>query len=159
MGGEPADKNVVGSRRAAWRIIARAEQMEEIQGNEQRTAHARDRAAKVELEHQKICDGILSLMDKTFILRASTGESKVVEKDLAATHPIRLGIALNVSVFQSDPDEARRMARMTFDVEVIPLVQQERIEESVQQHTAYMPVPQTQAQTDEVIKVILRERV
>merc|ERR1712113_1354831 len=40
---------------------------------------------------------------------------KVAEKDLAVTHPIRLGLALNYSVFQyevlSNPDEACKMAR------------------------------------------------
>merc|ERR1739848_27235 len=39
---------------------------------------------------------------------------KVAEKDLAVTHPIRLGLALNYSVFQyevlSNPDEACKMA-------------------------------------------------
>jgi len=52
--------------------------------------------------------------------RASYEEaSKVAEKDLAVTHPIRLGLALNYSVFQyevlSNPDEACKMARTAFE--------------------------------------------
>merc|ERR1712099_71308 len=42
----------------------------------------------------------------------------VAEKDLAVTHPIRLGLALNFSVFQyevlQNPDEACKMARTAF---------------------------------------------
>merc|ERR1711864_61777 len=44
---------------------------------------------------------------------------KVAEKDLAMTHPIRLGLALNYSVFQyevlQNPDEACKMARTAFE--------------------------------------------
>merc|ERR1712137_1025996 len=44
---------------------------------------------------------------------------KVAEADLAVTHPIRLGLALNFSVFQyevlSNPDEACKMARTAFE--------------------------------------------
>merc|ERR1712225_7793 len=44
---------------------------------------------------------------------------KVAEKDLAVTHPIRLGLALNFSVFQyevlNSPDEACKMARTAFE--------------------------------------------
>merc|ERR1711920_619828 len=44
---------------------------------------------------------------------------KVAEKDLAVTHPIRLGLALNYSVFQyevlNNPDEACKMARTAFE--------------------------------------------
>jgi len=44
---------------------------------------------------------------------------KVAEKDLAVTHPIRLGLALNFSVFQyevlNQPDEACKMARTAFE--------------------------------------------
>merc|ERR1711953_992056 len=43
----------------------------------------------------------------------------VAEKDLAVTHPIRLGLALNYSVFQyevlSNPEEACKMARTAFE--------------------------------------------
>merc|ERR1712241_1602613 len=45
--------------------------------------------------------------------------SNVAEKDLPVTHPIRLGLALNYSVFQyevlSNPDEACKMARTAFE--------------------------------------------
>jgi len=44
---------------------------------------------------------------------------EVAEKDLAVTHPIRLGLALNFSVFQyevlSEPDAACKMAREAFE--------------------------------------------
>merc|ERR1711998_382866 len=44
---------------------------------------------------------------------------KVAEKDLAVTHPIRLGLALNFSVFQyevlQNPEEACKMARTAFE--------------------------------------------
>merc|ERR1712039_117085 len=44
---------------------------------------------------------------------------KVAEKDLPVTHPIRLGLALNFSVFQyevlSNPEEACKMARTAFE--------------------------------------------
>merc|ERR1712084_74175 len=45
--------------------------------------------------------------------------SAVAEKDLVVTHPIRLGLALNYSVFQyevlSNPDDACKMARTAFE--------------------------------------------
>jgi 14-3-3 protein epsilon len=43
----------------------------------------------------------------------------VAEKDLAVTHPIRLGLALNYSVFQYEvlqkPEDACKMARTAFE--------------------------------------------
>merc|ERR1739846_83090 len=43
----------------------------------------------------------------------------VAEKDLAVTHPIRLGLALNFSVFQYEvlgkPEDACKMARTAFE--------------------------------------------
>jgi 14-3-3 protein epsilon len=52
--------------------------------------------------------------------RAAYAEAAAVaEKDLAVTHPIRLGLALNYSVFMyevlSNPDEACKMARTAFE--------------------------------------------
>merc|ERR1711963_1039846 len=52
--------------------------------------------------------------------RAAYAEAaKVAEKDLVVTHPIRLGLALNYSVFLyellSNPDEACKMARTAFE--------------------------------------------
>merc|ERR1712139_231653 len=52
--------------------------------------------------------------------RAAYAEAAAVaEKDLAVTHPIRLGLALNYSVFQyevlANPDEACKMARTAFE--------------------------------------------
>merc|ERR1719160_1843901 len=51
---------------------------------------------------------------------AAYGEAqKVAEKDLAVTHPIRLGLALNYSVFKYEvmnkPEEACTMARTAFE--------------------------------------------
>merc|ERR1712060_616871 len=51
--------------------------------------------------------------------------SKVAEKDLAVTHPIRLGLALNFSVFQyevlNNPEEACKMARTAFEDSIAEL--------------------------------------
>jgi len=49
----------------------------------------------------------------------------VAEKDLAVTHPIRLGLALNFSVFQyevlGETDEATKMAREAFEQAIAEL--------------------------------------
>ncbi|CAE8632577.1 unnamed protein product [Polarella glacialis] len=51
--------------------------------------------------------------------KAYADAAAVAEKDLAVTHPIRLGLALNYSVFQyevlNQPDEACKMARTAFE--------------------------------------------
>ena len=51
--------------------------------------------------------------------KAYADAAAVAEKDLAVTHPIRLGLALNYSVFlyevMSKPDEACKMARTAFE--------------------------------------------
>merc|ERR1712194_828256 len=51
--------------------------------------------------------------------------SSVAEKDLVVTHPIRLGLALNYSVFMyevlANPDEACKMARTAFEDAILEL--------------------------------------
>merc|ERR1712046_6051 len=51
--------------------------------------------------------------------QAYADAAAIAEKDLAVTHPIRLGLALNYSVFQyevlQNPEEACKMARMAFE--------------------------------------------
>merc|ERR1711937_997836 len=138
--------------------ISSVEQKEKTKGNEDQAKYANEYRNKVEGELQKICDGVIALLDSNLVPKASNGESKVfyqkmkadyyryiaefslddaktkaaenarlayqdasnvAEKDLAVTHPIRLGLALNYSVFQyevlANPDEACKMARTAFE--------------------------------------------
>merc|ERR1711920_879877 len=62
-----AYKNAVGSRRAAWRIITSVEQKESTKGNEENAKWAKEYCLKVESELSKICETILSLLDKGLI--------------------------------------------------------------------------------------------
>ena len=72
-----AYKNVIGARRASWRIISSIEQKEESRGNEDHVATIRDYRSKIESELSNICDGILKLLDTRLIPSASSGDSKV----------------------------------------------------------------------------------
>jgi len=153
-----AYKNVIGARRASWRIISSIEQKEESRGNEDHVTVIKEYRSKIETELSKICDGILGLLDSHLVPSASAAESKVfylkmkgdyyrylaefktgaerkeaAEKtllayksaqdiavtDLASTHPIRLGLALNFSVFYyeilNSPDRACNLAKQAFD--------------------------------------------
>jgi len=153
-----AYKNVVGARRASWRIISSIEQKEENKGNEVNVRRIREYRKKVEEELAKICLDILNVLDKHLIPASKTSESKVfyykmkgdyyrylaefrsgdfrkqasdnshdayksaseiATKDLAPTQPIRLGLALNFSVFYYEimnaPDKACQLAKQAFD--------------------------------------------
>ena len=72
-----AYKNVVGARRAAWRIVSSIEQKEESKGNADRVAIIKAYRANIEEELTKVCEGILALLDAHLIPTASTAESKV----------------------------------------------------------------------------------
>ncbi|KAM0903882.1 hypothetical protein ACQ4PT_018377 [Festuca glaucescens] len=153
-----AYKNIIGARRASWRIISSIEQKEESRGNEDRITLIKDYRGKIETELTKICDGILKLLETHLVPSSTAPESKVFylkmkgdyyrylaefksgaeRKDaaentmvaykaaqdialaeLAPTHPIRLGLALNFSVFYyeilNSPDRACNLAKQAFD--------------------------------------------
>lgn len=176
-----AYKNVIGARRASWRIVTSIEQKEESKGNESQVSLIKEYRQKIENELAKICEDILEVLDKHLIPSAQSGESKVfyhkmygillspldlawpsnvalftlfrkgdyhrylaefatgdkrkqsadksleayknatevAQTDLAPTHPIRLGLALNFSVFYyeilNSPDQACHLAKQAFD--------------------------------------------
>ncbi|XP_013778419.1 14-3-3 protein epsilon-like [Limulus polyphemus] len=159
-----AYKNVIGARRASWRIISSIEQKEENKGNEGKLEMIRQYRVKVENELRDICQDILDVLDKHLIPAANSGESKVfyykmkgdyhrylaefatgndrkeaAENSLVAykaasdialtelppTHPIRLGLALNFSVFYyeilNSPDRACHLAKAAFDEAIAEL--------------------------------------
>ncbi len=72
-----AYKNVIGARRASWRIISSIEQKEEGRGNEDRVTLIKDYRSKIEVELTKICDGILKLLDSHLVPSSTAPESKV----------------------------------------------------------------------------------
>jgi len=152
-----AYKNVVGSRRASWRIISSIEQKEKSKDNAAHVAQIRAYCERVERELDDICSDVLAVLDNHLIKSAQNAESKVFynkmkgdyykylaefsgedkKKDLATkgqeayqaakvaeealppTHPIRLGLALNYSVFYyeilNEPEKACELAKKAFD--------------------------------------------
>lgn len=153
-----AYKNVIGARRASWRIVTSIEQKEESKGNTAQVALIKEYRQKIELELANICEDILKVLDDHLIPSAKTGESKVfyhkmkgdyhrylaefavgdkrkdsadksleaykaatevAQTELPPTHPIRLGLALNFSVFYYEilnaPDQACHLAKQAFD--------------------------------------------
>jgi len=153
-----AYKNVIGARRASWRIVSSIEQKEEGKGNEAQVKKIKEYRIKIELELSDVCSDILSVLDEHLIPSAEAGESKVfyykmkgdyhrylaefatgdkrkdaasqahdaykaatdiAQTELAPTHPIRLGLALNFSVFfyeiLNSPDRACHLAKQAFD--------------------------------------------
>ncbi|KAF2290704.1 hypothetical protein GH714_015075 [Hevea brasiliensis] len=141
-------KNVIGARRASWRILSSIEQKEEAKGNEVNAKRIKEYRQKVESELTNICNDIMTIIDEHLIPSASAGReiiigilqnSKLVmrkeaadlsmkayetattaaEADLPPTHPIRLGLALNFSVFYyeilNSPERACHLAKQAFD--------------------------------------------
>ncbi|BFZ18169.1 hypothetical protein BsWGS_21208 [Bradybaena similaris] len=153
-----AYKNVIGARRASWRIVSSLEQKDDGKCPEDRYNLIVTYRKKIEEELRNICLDVLGVIIKNLIPNANTGESKVfyykmkgdyhrylaefatgndrkeaaenslvaykaasdiAMTELAPTHPIRLGLALNFSVFYyeilNSPDRACRLAKAAFD--------------------------------------------
>lgn len=151
-------KNVIGARRASWRILSSIEQKEEAKGNDLNAKRIKEYRNKVESELSTICNDIMTVIDEHLIPSSSAGESNVfyykmkgdyfrylaefkagndrkeaadqslkayelassaAESDLSPTHPIRLGLALNFSVFyyeiMNSPERACHLAKQAFD--------------------------------------------
>merc|ERR1711869_182754 len=114
-----AYKNVIGARRASWRIISSIEQKEEskvfylkMKGDyhrylaEFKTGQERKEAAEA-------------------TLHAYRSAQDISLEELAPTHPIRLGLALNFSVFYyeilNSPERACHLAKQAFDEAIAEL--------------------------------------
>ncbi|RXH99094.1 hypothetical protein DVH24_011419 [Malus domestica] len=151
-------KNVIGARRASWRILSSIEQKEEGKGNDQNVSRIKEYRQKVESELSSICSDIMRVIDEHLIPSCTAFESTVffykmkgdyyrylaefktgddrkevadqsmkayqaasskAESDLPPTHPIRLGLALNFSVFYyeilNSPERACHLAKQAFD--------------------------------------------
>ncbi|KAF3431568.1 hypothetical protein FNV43_RR26299 [Rhamnella rubrinervis] len=122
-------KNVIGARRASWRIMSSIEQKEESKGNEHNVKLIKGYRQKVEDELSKICGDILTIIDEHLIPSSGSGEataaSSTASTDLPSTHPIRLGLALNFSVFyyeiMNSPERACHLAKQAFDEAIAEL--------------------------------------
>jgi len=153
-----AYKNVVGSRRASWRVLSALEHKEERRGNASHQEKAREYKSEVEQELLDLCQDVLDMLEKQLLPSASSTEAqvfyqkmkgdyfrymceflkdekrnqsaqnalesyqaamKMAEAELSPTDPIRLGLALNFSVFHyeimTDKQAACQMAQKAFD--------------------------------------------
>ncbi|KAL0227510.1 hypothetical protein RCL1_003654 [Eukaryota sp. TZLM3-RCL] len=153
-----AYKNVIGSRRASWRIVSSIESKEESRGEHQHVQMIRAYKKQIENELADICHDILKIVDDHLLPASTSSESKVfyykmkgdyyrylaefstesgrkeaaerslqayqeatqiAHSNLASTHPIRLGLALNFSVFYYEilnaPEKACTLAKSAFD--------------------------------------------
>jgi len=153
-----AYKNVIGARRAAWRIIASIEQKEKTKGNEHRVHQIKAYSSKIDKELNEIVSDVMKVINDHLLPHATTEESKVfyykmkgdyyrykaeytadeirkeaanhglegyqaalelANKHLPSTNPVRLGLALNFSVFYyeilNEQKKAVDLAKKAFD--------------------------------------------
>jgi len=72
-----AYKNVIGARRAAWRIIQSIEQKEKSKGNESNVEKIKSYAAKIDKELNDIVQDVMTVIDSYLIPHADDCEAKV----------------------------------------------------------------------------------
>jgi len=159
-----AFKNVVGARRASWRVVASVKEKEESKGTTKHLAKIQEYREKIEAELSKICEDIINILEHSLIVKATDSEAKVfyhkmvgdynrylaefligeekkkvagkasegykkaldiASKELSPTNPIRLGLALNYSVFfyevDNSPEQACNLAKQAFDEAIAEL--------------------------------------
>ena len=172
-----AYKNVIGSRRASWRVITSIEQ----KGDSDKMSIIKDYKDKIENELLEVCNDILSTIQDSLVPNSTSDEAKVfywkmkgdyhrylsefqtedarqasadaalesyqsasgiAAAELPPTHPIRLGLALNFSVFYyeilNNPDKACEIAKSAFDDAIAEL--DTLNEESYKDSTLIMPL-------------------
>jgi len=151
-------KNVIGTRRASWRVINGIEQREAEKGNDAHLALVKEYRGSIEKELKEICEEVLAMIDQKLLKNATSPESQIfyykmkgdylrysaefaveasrkeigeeaqkayqeaseiAASEIAPTHPIRLGLALNFSVFyyeiMNSPERACSLAKQAFD--------------------------------------------
>ncbi|CUG90017.1 14-3-3 protein, putative [Bodo saltans] len=156
-----AYKNVIGTRRNAWRIIASIESRETEKGSSENLPLISSLRKQFELELAAVCDDLLGLLDNYLIPAAQGGEAKVfylkmkgdyhryyaetaagdtqkqaaldaydkasqvANSSLPPTHPVRLGLVLNFSVFyyeiMKEHEKGFQLARQAYDEAVSEL--------------------------------------
>ena len=78
-----AYKNVIGARRASWRIISSIEQKEqERPTSDEKLKLINSYREKVEEELKKICGEVIEVLDKHLIAKAQSPESQVFYKKM-----------------------------------------------------------------------------
>ena len=70
-------KNVIGARRASWRILSSIEQKEEGKGNDINVSRIKEYRNKVEAELSSICSDIMRVIDEHLLPSCSGFESTV----------------------------------------------------------------------------------
>jgi len=72
-----AFKNVVGTRRAAWRVISLIERKEKNKGAQANSEKARSYKVKIEKELTEVCQKILDLLTDHLLPKCKTDEGSV----------------------------------------------------------------------------------
>ncbi len=72
-----AFKNVVGTRRAAWRVLSSIEKKENNKGNTTNVEKVKQYKSLIEQELTKVCQGIITLLEVTLVPHSQSDEAKV----------------------------------------------------------------------------------